>query len=38
MHQRGESRRDPEEKLAGVKLAGVDIGDQSGDAVSDKSS
>jgi len=33
MHQRGQSRRDPR-----VKLAGVDIGDQSGDAVSDRSS
>lgn len=28
VHQRGQSRRDP-----GVKVAGVDIGDQSGDGV-----
>jgi hypothetical protein len=30
LHQRCQSRRDP-----GVKLAGIDIGDQSGDGVSD---
>jgi hypothetical protein len=33
VYQRGQSRRDP-----GVKLAGVDIGDQSGEGVSAKSS
>jgi hypothetical protein len=33
VHQRRQSRCDP-----GVELAGVDIGDQSGDGVSNKSS
>ncbi|MGC1449802.1 MAG: hypothetical protein WA830_07180 [Candidatus Sulfotelmatobacter sp.] len=32
VHQMGQSRRDP-----GVKLAGVDVGDRSGDDIADKS-